>query len=103
MWFSCDIWLIPCEKCIASHCIWLGEKTLAYQSVQFHSNTYIHTTDGALGGVFQAEGSQGPPGDKLEKNDEHSIKEKEWLLNAQTHTHIQILPAGLLLILLHTF
>lgn len=31
-------------------------------------------TDGALGGVLQTEGSQGPPGEKAEGNDEDSIE-----------------------------
>lgn len=48
--------------------------------------THTHITDGALGGVFQAEGSQGPPGGKAEKDDEDNMESEEvGCCHAQTH------------------
>lgn len=39
-----------------------------------HTHTRAFRTDGALGGVLQTEGSQGPPGVKAEGNDEGSTE-----------------------------
>lgn len=39
-----------------------------------HKHVHAFRTDGALGGVLQTEGSQGPPGEKAEGNEEDSIE-----------------------------
>lgn len=63
------------------------------------TNTHAHTYDRwGPGGVFQAERSQGPPGDKVERNDEDNMEEKGFVSCRDTHSA----PAGLILILLNT-
>lgn len=58
-----------------------------YTQTQTLKCTHTHVTDGALGGVFQAEGSQGPPGDKAERTDEDNMEEEEQgFFHAQIYT-----------------
>lgn len=50
-------------------------------------------TDGALGGVLQTEGSQGPPGEKAEGNDEDSIEGGAGIfVLAQTYSRCAYVP-----------
>lgn len=49
-----------------------------------HMQTHTHNIWGP-GGVFQAEGSQGTPGDKADRNDENNMEEeKQGFFHRQT-------------------
>lgn len=92
----------PLKNVLHSLCICLEEETVDYLSAPLHTNTCTHThmyNRWGPGGVFQAEGSQGPPGDKAERNAEDNMEEQGFF----SCTNIHSVPAGLMLILLNTF
>lgn len=53
-----------------------------YTQTQTLTCTQTHITDGTLGVVFQAEGSEGPPGDKPERNDRDNTEEDQEFFHA---------------------